>query len=503
MMISCSSVPFLIVTYFALFALEVKAQNAQNLAKSVNLDLIIELKDLPATEVVGKTNLQFVNACRVFGTFLIKNQGLWATGPFRSVKCEVPVEGRVIGGEASKTNDWRLEISADGYQKTFTFYFREPEGRERIITSFTLESGAGPIALMSKKKLNQILAFHLIQRLPFQSSFPVSGATPDGVVLAGPVGTLNLITPPEELTIFEVTRAGGVWRTKKMGIAKMLGTTDGKIAWKVEGVGSKSLRPAGGVYFAQQSTPRDEIIQRSAQIVEDEVGNFVDAIFGIGKSAYVGSRIGIPIAGHRVMKSAMLIGLFADLRSGIASGVKFNYDFVPLREFIDEQGADNFKWSRFQVGYSFLKPVNWWIISQLDATPRLGVSSLKYEYTPRDSTGGNRLQFEMNRAPTIGLEIGAEKNTFLARFRLWAFGSFSLGILPVDKNHTTTSTRLGLDIYRELFKIKRFNFALLGFSSAESTNVKKTIVATSSSAASAAAITLTSVYAGGGVTLTW
>jgi hypothetical protein len=481
------------------------AHAAERSAPRLNLDLIIELKDQPAVETVGKKTLKFESVCGVFGAFLIKNQGLWGSGPFRSFKCVTSADATSGAKRDNAKADWRLEISASGDSKIFSVFVRESDRSETKITSHRVEGSAGAIALMAKKNLNQLLAFHLTQSLPFRSAIPVTGASPDGAKISGPSGPLKLLTPPEELSVFETSRVAGVWRSKPVGTAKLQGESGGKVTWKVEGAGQRPLPPPGGYYVVQQIQGREELLRRSNQMVTDEVGNLIDAIFGIGKAAYIGGRYGAPIGGQGVMKSAALIGLFADLRSGIASGVKLNYDLIPQHQYIDQDGTVAFQWSRFQIGYSFLKPVNWGILNQIDATPRIGVTSLKYDFVPAADSELQSLNFEMSRAPTVGLELGAEKNTFLARFRLWAFGSFSVGVLPVDKNHSTSSIRVGIDAYRDLFKLGRVSFAVLGFSAYESTKIKKTTVKndSESSDVSLNGLTLTNAYVGGGATLTW
>jgi hypothetical protein len=474
-------------------------------APPMNLDLLIELKDQPTVETVGKKTLKFEGVCRVFGAFLMKNQGLWGSGPFRSIKCVTSSDKASWSKRELGQRDWRLEISASGDTKTLTMFFRESDGSETKITTHTIEGSAGALAMMAKKNLNQLLAFHISQSLPFRSSIPVTGSSPDGIKISGPTGPLKLLTPPEDFSVFETSRVAGVWRSKPVGTARLQGESGGKVTWRIEGAGQRPLPPPGGYYFLQQISGREEVLRRSEQMVTDEVGNLLDALFGIGKAAYIGGRYGTPIGGQGVMKSAAMIGFFADLRSGLASGFKLNYDLIPQQQYIDQDGLVAFQWSRFQIGYSFLKPVNWGILNQIDATPRIGATSLKYDFVPAADTEFQALNFEMSRAPTIGLELGAEKNTSLARFRLWAFGSFSVGVLPVDKNHSTSSVRVGIDAYRDLFKLGRVSFAVLGFSAYETTRIKKTEATTDTTTGETnlSALTLKNAYVGGGATLTW
>ena len=152
-----------------------------------------------------------------------------------------------------------------------------------------------------------------------------------------------------------------------------------------------------------------------------------------------------------------------------------------------------------------MKSVNWGIISRIDATPKLGMTTLDYDFTPAEGTDFVETKFKMSRAPTVGLEFGMEKNTKLARIRAWSFASFSVGILPLDKDHSTTSTRVGLDAYRDLFKLGSLSFAILGFGSLEQTKItkKSTTEEVASGLPAEKELSLRSFYAGGGATLTW
>jgi hypothetical protein len=467
----------------------------------MNLDLLIELKTKPTIEKPSKKTPGFQSVCGIFGSSMVKNQGLWATGPFRSFKCASFSEKKKPVVPPGNRPDWRLEISSNGEFITFTMFFRESNDTESEISSYRIESPLAPIALLAKKNLNQLIAFQLSSSLPFRSAIPWTNSSLDGTNISGPKGPLSQMTPPEEFVVFEASRLSGLWKSKPVGIAKIHGESDGKVRWKIEGIGTRPVPPPGEYYLVQQTNGRDEILTRSDQLIKDEVGNLIDGLFNFGKSAYVGARYGIPIGGEGLLKNASMIGIFADLRSGLGSGVKLNYDLIPSQKFENEQGSQAFQWSRFQVGYSFLRQVNWGLLTQIDATPKIGVTSLKYSLSPADDTNVLASNFEITRAPTVGLELGTEKNTFLARLRFWAFTSFSMGVLSADKNQTSTSTRVGIDAYRELFKLGGINVAILGFSAIESTKITKKGASTGSSSASS--LEFNHTYIGGGSTLTW
>jgi hypothetical protein len=112
-------------------------------SKSPNLDLIIELKELPPIETVNREPLKFESTCNNFGSYLSKNRGLWGTGPFSSVKCIIGKSNQAASALDSSDADWRLQISAENEIKTFTFFFREPDNTLSKIASYSVKTGAG------------------------------------------------------------------------------------------------------------------------------------------------------------------------------------------------------------------------------------------------------------------------------------------------------------------------------------------------------------------------
>lgn len=154
------------------------------------------------------------------------------------------------------------------------------------------------------------------------------------------------------------------------------------------------------------------------------------------------------------------------------------------------------------MGYGFSKALANKLFNWIDATPRIGFTTLQLHYTPADETT-TPYDFKLSKAPTIGLEIGAESRTNYFIARLWAFGSLSVPIIPIDHNNSTNSVRAGLDFYRELLSFRDTKLAGLIFAAIDSTSVSKKLSAAEIDENQAKNIRNTSLIIGGGTTFTW
>jgi hypothetical protein len=480
-------------------AVSQQGSDADNNDEDRFLNLTISSKGLPE-ERNGDKILRFSDVCASFAANLVKNKGLWATGPFSRFTCID--EASQSKNQGAKSSPWKLVISSKNDVRNFLLTYNDSQTSEPLtILNYDIVADAGPLSLLSKKDFGSLVAFYISSAMPFRSAIPAHILT-KGSKLAGRIEALKNLNPPDELQLFDIDFRRGVWIPRSLGVASLKGDSGGKVIWITPPVTGAVKH---GYVFLQQVEAREEVLRRSDQMIKDLSSSFLGSLLNLGKSAYVGVRYGVPFGGQGVMKAASMLGVFADLRSGIASGIKINYDVIAEKTAVANQGKETFSWSRGQFGYSIIKNVDWFIISRIDATPKLGVTSLFYHYVPDDESGFSETKYSMTRAPTVGFELGMEKNTKLARVRAWSFGSFSVGILPLDKNHSTTSLRVGLDAYRDLFKLGRVSLAILGFSNYEQTKILKKSTATEIDAGDSAQkeLTLRSLYAGGGVTLTW
>ena len=464
---------------------------------AIGLDLAIELAGFPEQEEVKNKKIDFRKSCSKFARYLSRNRGLWGSGPFKKVSCVVSGQGKQV------RTPWRLRVSGDSTNKIFEIFYLDKDGKNSLQASYSLKTEVGPLALMGGDDGNKI-AFYLTSSMPFRSVIPadVKLGTNQSVI-KGPVGFLKNMTPPRILEVFSLKRKGDFWLAQPRGRLSFKEETNKSAEWIVaeldEDFGDDEQ------LFVAQIENGPEILARVDQMIKSGADSFFEKFLNFGRSAYVGVRYGVPLKGQGVMKKAPLIGIFGEFRSGFLSGLRGNYDLIPKQQVTDDNGTSSFTWSRLQLGYALTKNFSNPIINSIDVTPRLGVATLQYEFIPSAQSDTTAYSFKLNRAPTVGIEFGAEKATNYFRLRAWAFGSYSVGILPIDRNHTTKSFRVGLDVYREFLSFKTIKLALLGFGAMESTKIEKKL--TDEQLASEATLVnqlqLNSSFLGGGVTLTW
>lgn len=451
----------------------------------------------PSEEIVKNKKIRFTKACQKFGSYLSNNRGLWGSGPFKKVTCTTSADAKAI------STPWLLRVSGDNSVKVFELLFRGKGGKNSLQARYSLKTEVGPLVLMGKEN-GKLIAFYLATSLPFRSVLPAGvkpGATQAS--LKGDSAGLKGFTPPESLEVFTIERVGKLWRPQIKGRMTFKEDTGKTAEWVLSELTEESL--GDETLFVAQLESNAETLQKVDQMIRSSSDSFFEKFLNFGRSAYVGGRYGAPIKGQGVMKKAPLIGIFGEFRSGFLSGFRVNYDLIPEQKYKDPNGDTAFSWSRLQLAYSFARTFSGKIINSIDVTPRLGVANLNYEFEPSLTSDTTAYSFKLTRAPTIGLELGAEKATNLFRARVWSFGSFSVGVLPLDKNHTTTSLRVGLDLYREFLSFRTIKLAVLGFTAFESTKIEKKLTdeQKASDATLVSQLQLNSTFVGGGVTLTW
>jgi hypothetical protein len=467
------------------------------LAVTPGLDLTIEMTDFPRQEIIKKKKIRFKKACAKFGTYLSNNRGLWGSGPFKKVTCKSSASGKGV-----KT-PWLLKVSGDSSVKVFEIFYREKAGKDSLQARYSLQTEVGPLVLMGKEN-SKLIAFYLTSSLPFRSVLPPDLKPGSGQAgLKGRSVSLKNMNPPSTLEVFSIDRVGDLWRADSKGRLTFKEENGKTAEWVLSEL--KQNSGDGDVLFVAQIENNAETLQAVDRMIRNSSETFFEKFLNFGRSAYVGGRYGVPLKGQGVMKNAPLIGLFGEFRSGFLSGLRLNYDLIPKQQVSDSNGSTSFTWSRLQLAYSFSKIFSGKIINSFDVTPRLGVANLNYEYAPSATSDTTAYSFKLNRAPTVGLEVGAEKATNLFRVRAWSFGSFSVGVLPLDKNYTTTSLRVGLDLYREFISFRMIKLAVLGFTAFESTKIEKKLTdeQKASDATLVSQLQLNSSFLGGGLTLTW
>ena len=471
-----------------------------------HLDLLIVQAGFSASDYVGSKTVNFTDVCASFGKLLVNNRGLWGTGPFRKFRCALD-----DGSTQPIPRSWTLKISGDSNQKKFEIFFIDGSGVATLQSDLTLETELTPIVLLGVKRTRSIIGAHLSLGLPFRSIVRQAAISHEGVIkLAG--DKLSDLPPPEfPLRIFALNRSKGLWLPVVFGSAEFDNDDPAALQYKINvtdparlaALRSKSKR---AIFYLQQSEGRDEERERLNAAIKSDLGGFLKKFLSIARAVYLGGRFGQPLGkATGVLSKASTVGVFGEFRAGLLQGVKFNYDLIPEVKASTDSTTQKFKWSRIQLGYGFGRRFNNILFNWIDLTPKLGVTSLEFVQGGSDVTGDLGFNFTLQRAPTLGAELGIEKRTPYFLARLWSYGSYSVGMLQVDKKYRSTSIRVGFDVYRDLFSMGSVKLALLGFGASDATVFSRTASDTELEKDPNLVTNLKyqSIYGGGGLTLTW
>lgn len=482
------------------------AVNSSKAKSTSHLDLSVGQMGFAATDYVSNKEIKFMDVCAEFSKLMVNNRGLWGTGPFRKVTClseAIPL--------SQTPKSWRLQISGDAANKKFEIFFIDAAGVAQLESTLAVETELSPVALLSVRRTRAMIAAHLSLGLPFRSILPKSQMIQDGVIRMKGFQLTDLPPPDSNLQIFSLNRSRGLWLPKVLATAELNLESGGPLLYKISlfepssGNAARG-RPAAGVFYLQHSEGRDEARVRIDNALKQDLSGFLRKLIGFARSVYIGGRYGQPLGRSKgILSQAATVGAFGEFRGGLFQGVKFNYDIIPKLSYKADSVEQEFSWSRMQLGYGFGRRFNNLLFNWIDLTPKIGVTSLQYAQEPSDLTGDLGFEFKLAKAPTLGAEIGIEKRTPLFLARLWTSGSYSVGVAEKDKNYKSSSVRVGFDVYRDLFSLGSIKVAILAFGAGDTSTFTRSVSDQELEEDPGIVTNLKyqSVYAGGGLTLTW
>ncbi|MCX6124782.1 MAG: hypothetical protein NTV34_08540 [Proteobacteria bacterium] len=469
--------------------------------------LFIEInQDIPGIEIAKDKKISMAAACKAFGNHLVKNKGLLGTGPFISAICGKPTEAKHEQAdgeeEESKTSTWILKVKVVDRVKVFEIYY---QGSKSILAaSVEIDSSAGPLLLMNDSELGPLIAANLSTKLPFRSIVSRKRLR-SGEPMKGKLGPLVGSKPPGDLMVFSLKYEKGNWRPVIATILKGPKVSKGQWIWTPDSLeDAAKLKLTSPSYFIQQATDRTKIVESIQTKIAEQVLAIEAKYFALASKVLVGGRYGMSFGSKDpLFAKASMIGVLVELRSGTFGGLKFNYDSIPPKAIKDSTGTRDYSWSRFQLGYSFGTKLDLGVINWIDVTPRIGVTNLKHSFVPDPDTDLLPYSFTQHRAPTVGLEAGVEQRSSLLLVR--GYGTYSVGVLPIDRKYRTTGMRVGVDLYKNILKFDNFSIALLVFGAADSTTISNAATSEESSETQADVqkLILQSTYIGGGLTIGW
>jgi hypothetical protein len=462
--------------------------------------LVIELLDFPQQADIGGKTFSFDEVCARFSERFVNNSGLWSTGPFESASC--------VTGSSDENWTWKLRISGDEREKLFEIVYRDSDGSISTESYYSLETLLSPVLFLANNRIATLTAARLVAGLPFRSTIEKSQVNEGEFLDFTGMKLDDMPNPNNGVIIFTVKRGSGHWITKVIGEAAKLEDGAEPERWRVTAVDYDMVReiPEDEVIYIRETAG----VEREKRKIDAELKSFLGRLGGetlnLVRSAYIGARYGMPLLSTgSIISGAPMWGLFAEFRGGGLAGLKTYYDFIPSQERDSGGSTERFKWSRFQLGYSVGRQIDYLVFNWIDVTPKLGLTSLSVTKLAVEDLGVTGYQFDLNRAPTLGLEVGIERRTNHYLGRLWGFGSYSTGISSSERAYTTTSQRLGVDIFHDIAKFDSLKLTGLGFAAIESTTITRNQSDSDliNSGQQAKQLKFNSIYLGGGLTMGW
>ena len=452
-----------------------------------------------------------IKSCQIFAEDLIKNRGLVGSGPFADVAC-LNKNDR----ETQVDFDWTLTIDRDddGNLKFTTIYGK---GEKTVLVSeMMIATDLELSAFLGNKRLIPIVAARVSLAMPFFATKKGKWLT-DSARHKGRIEGLDDIKLPQELYAFTLRERDGIFHPNIAGVfvrdreddadsaeITKVGATSRVATWAVVKDSVVPEEPEPDFYFLQCNCDRFALLKT----LDKKIQTITDVIAGpkmLSENIYIGVRYGVPmLKGDSPLNHAPMRGAFVEFRKGFFSGLKFNYDEIPTASRSDELSVTKASWSRIQIGKSFGTTLSSSLINWLDLTPRLGITNLEYHVaTVNEFDEPYTYEFSQHRAPTFGIELGAERRFSMALFRLWAQAAYSTGVTPIDRDYKAQTYRGGLDSYWTIFSIGKTQIALLGFGAFERTSVAKKLTEEEENSATPliSGLRLTNGYLGGGLSL--
>ncbi len=218
----------------------------------------------------------------------------------------------------------------------------------------------------------------------------------------------------------------------------------------------------GTKYWVQNTAGLDKRRTEYENVLKQRIPGFSPLnlldhfLFESLSSNYAGFRYGRALTqGDSVINDTSVLSILAEIRGGPLAGLRGYYDIFPVSTRGTGAGKESFSLKRASVGWSFSYPLPEILqpfASQVDFQPKLGLLDLDAHTSPPASTGQSSASFTAKNIYDLALEVGIERQTPLARARLWS--SYNAAMFGAS-NKTAVSVlsgRAGIDAYFDLFK---------------------------------------------------
>jgi hypothetical protein len=306
-----------------------------------------------------------------------------------------------------------------------------------------------------------------------------------------------------------MNRENKIWKPLILGYGNQIVGEGEDTKWTIKlkseplEISSNDISP--NFVLFRYTSEKKETLKKIDEILQQEISRDVNKLLASIRSAYIGTRYAIPIGGgDGVLAVTPMVGVLGEFRAGALNGLRLYFDSRPKKEILLNNYSEEFSLSRIQLGYGFGKILNSSMINWIDMMPKIGVTSINLAVAVNNDLDLQKYDFQLDNAPVIGFELGVERRAETVTARLWLYGNFSLGVREIEKESKSTSYRLGLDLYKDLFSFSMYKTSMLFFVSFENTNFKnKPRADRMQQSSSIEELSYNSLFLGGGLAFSW
>lgn len=418
--------------------------------------------------------------------------------------------------QPSRPPAWRIRIIE---QKRFfeveAAYYAKPEGYRKV-RSFSFRFEGDLLVNLKGETLALVIARMLAESLPLGWSYLHDGSQSEIVFKVGK----DLPLLPPELVVYELAfdPKKKIWipsvrATMKRKNSKKFDLTSRQDSYEIShGFAPLKDKQRYWLQNAQGLSKQQAEYEKamSAQMKGLSLLSLLDRlIFDSFESNYGGFRYGKSfLKGSSIVTEADLLSILVEMRSGLFAGLRWYYDLSPeVRRGLDEE-AEFFRMSRISLGWAFdfemPAPLSM-LVSRVEVQPKFGLLDVKTKFTVLNDAGENvSLSFDAKNAYDLAIELGAEKESYWFRTRLWAAFSAAMFGVSNKQNTSVVSSKAGLDAYWDLFEWGSLDFNLLTFALAERLTLSKDGGQIDEEAElGIAEVGFNFFFVGGGFTLSW
>lgn len=400
------------------------------------------------------------STCRRIGQPLAQRKGLLGSGPFLRVRCtprskpptQLPAGWHLVVLDGPERISLELQYQDASAENP-------PEMRRRL----ELPASDFFSRMLERPDYQALLGIALASHLPgpfrldtADSIKRPAGIWPESIEKGLPLGAKIPALPPipNELRAFYLERRNRFWIATHAGVWTQPKRPNGR--WTLRQGTDESppaLQREGPVFahfpeFARASwADLDKPLTLLHQYYHRALDPSLTAVLKrtlVGETAagYIGYRFGLPdLQGDSAISATRLHSFFAEIRSGLFSGLRIYYDLVPRAT----RDSSSIEWNRLILGTSLgFNPG--FLVERVDITPKIGQWSFRYRGPADPNTPELVTTFDIQNKLSLAIELGIEKHLPKTVLRGWVAQDRAIDIGSVAAQ-SVSSTRMGADFF--------------------------------------------------------